>query len=208
MILLQKMIPSYWQDALVYLTAQDAVMAQLIEAYPNQVLKTQGNPFVTLMRAVVGQQISIKVADAIWSRLESRIEMFSPAYFLTVEEDLLRECGLSRPKIRYLKAIALAFENQLLTPDCWDRMSDEEVIKQLLKIRGIGQWTAEIFLIFYLNRPDILPLSDLGFLNAIKRHYGCDSKAEILVIAEVWQPYRTVATWYLWRSLDATIVQY
>ena len=202
------MIPSYWQDALVYLTAQDWVMAQLIEAYPNQVLKTQGNPFVTLVRAVVGQQISIKAADAIWSRLESRIEVFSPAYFLTVEEDSLRECGLSRPKISYLKAIALAFENQLLTPNCWDRMSDEEVIQQLLKIRGIGQWTAEMFLIFYLNRPDILPLSDMGLLNAIKRHYNNPSKIMILEIAQVWQPYRTVASWYLWRSLDTMIVQY
>jgi DNA-3-methyladenine glycosylase II len=202
------MIPSYWQDALIYLTAQDAVLAKLIDAYPNEVLKNQGNPFTTLMRAVVGQQISIKAADGIWKRLEGRIEVFSPAYFLMVEEDLLRECGLSRPKVSYLKAIALAFENQLLTPEYWDRMSDEEVIQQLLKIRGIGQWTAEMFLIFYLNRPDILPLSDIGLLNAIKRHYGNPSKIIILEIAEVWQPYRTVATWYLWRSLDATVVQY
>lgn len=202
------MIPSYWQDALSYLTAQDAVLAKLIEAYPNEVLKTHGNPFSTLMRAVVGQQISIRAADAIWYRLESQIEVFSPAYFLTVEENLLRECGLSRPKISYLKAIALAFENQLLTPDHWHKMSDDEVIKQLLKIRGIGQWTAEMFLIFYLNRPDILPLSDIGLLNAIKRHYNCQGKENILDLAQVWQPYRTVATWYLWRSLDATVVQY
>jgi DNA-3-methyladenine glycosylase II len=202
------MIPSYWQDALIYLTAQDAVLAKLIEAYPNEVLTNQGNPFSTLIRAVVGQQISIKAADTIWYRLESQIEAFSPAYFLTVEEDLLRECGLSRSKISYLKAIALAFENQLLTPEHWHSMSDDEVIKQLLKIRGIGQWTAEMFLIFYLNRPDILPLSDIGLLNAIKRHYVCDNKAAILAIAEVWQPYRTVATWYLWRSLDAMVVQY
>ena len=202
------MIPRYWQDAQIYLTAQDAVLAKLINAYPNEVLKTHGNPFATLMRAVVGQQISIKAADAVWQRLESQIEAFSPTYFLTVEEDLLRECGLSRPKISYLKAIALAFENHLLTPENWHSMSDDEVIKQLLKIRGIGQWTAEMFLIFYLNRPDILPLSDLGLLNAIKRHYNFQGKENILSLAQVWQPYRTVATWYLWRSLDATVVQY
>ena len=87
-------------------------------------------------------------------------------------------------------------------------MSDDPVIKQLLKIRGIGQWTAEMFMIFYLNRPDILPLSDIDLLNAIKRHYICHNKAAILAIAEIWQPYRTVATWYLWRSWDAMVVQY
>lgn len=202
------MIPKYWQEALIYLRDQDTVMAQLIDAYPNEVLKSQGNPFATLMRAVVGQQISIKVADAIWQRLEAQMAVFSPAYFLTIEEDLLRQWGLSRPKISYLKAIAWAFENQLLTPEHWETMSDEQVIQQLLKIRGIGQWTAEMFLIFYLNRPDILPLSDLGLLNAIKRHYDCQEKEKILGLAKSWQPYRTVATWYLWRSLDATIVQY
>ena len=160
------------------------------------------------MRAVVGQQISIKAAAVIWQRLESRIEVFSPVYFLRVEEDLLRQCGLSRNKIIYLKAIALAFEEQRLTPDLWRQMSDDEVVKQLLKIKGIGQWTADMFLIFYLNRPDVLPLSDIGLLNGIKHHYGNLSKAMILERAQIWQPYRTVATWYLWRSLDPEVVQY
>jgi DNA-3-methyladenine glycosylase II len=202
------MVPSYWQDALIHLTAQDGVMAKLIDTYPNDVLQNQGNPFITLMRAVVGQQISIKAAAVIWQRLESRIEVFSPVYFLRVEEDLLRQCGLSRNKIIYLKAIALAFEEQRLTPDLWRQMSDDEVVKQLLKIKGIGQWTADMFLIFYLNRPDILPLSDIGLLNGIKHHYGNLSKAMILERAQIWQPYRTVATWYLWRSLDPEVVQY
>jgi len=202
------MVPSYWQDALIHLNAQDEVMAKLIDDYPNDVLQNQGNPFITLMRAVVGQQISIKAAAVIWQRLESRIEVFSPAYFLRVEEDLLRQCGLSRNKIIYLKAIALAFEDQRLTPDLWGQMSDNEVVKQLLQIKGIGQWTADMFLIFYLNRPDILPLSDIGVLNGIKYHYGNLSKAMILEMAQTWQPYRTVATWYLWRSLDPDVVQY
>lgn len=202
------MVPSYWQDALIHLTAQDGVMANLIDTYPNDVLQNQGNPFITLMRAVVGQQISIKAAAVIWQRLESRIEVFSPVYFLRVEEDLLRQCGLSRNKIIYLKAIALAFEEQRLTPDLWRQMSDDEVVKQLLKIKGIGQWTADMFLIFYLNRPDVLPLSDIGLLNGIKHHYGNLSKAMILERAQIWQPYRTVATWYLWRSLDPEVVQY
>jgi DNA-3-methyladenine glycosylase II len=202
------MIPSYWQDATKDLTRTDEVMAGLIAAYPDAALKNQGNPFHTLTRAVVGQQISIKAADAIWQRLEAQLETISPQQLLTVEEDTLRQCGLSRQKISYLTAIARAFEEGTLTPSKWTGMSDGEVVRQLMEIRGIGQWTAEMFLIFHLNRPDVLPLTDLGLLNAIQLHYGRLSKSEMLNLSQRWQPYRTVATWYLWRSLDPVTVQY
>jgi DNA-3-methyladenine glycosylase II len=172
------MIPSYWQNALAYLTNTDEVIAGLIVSYPDAVLKNQGNPFSTLTRAVVGQQISIKAADAIWQRLEAQLETISPPHFLVVEEDTLRQCGLSRQKISYLSAIARAFEEGTLTPSRWERMSDEEVVSQLREIRGIGQWTAEMFLIFHLNRPDVLPLTDLGLLNAIQLHYGSLSRQQ------------------------------
>jgi DNA-3-methyladenine glycosylase II len=202
------MIPSYWQDATNYLTNTDEIISRLIASYPDAVLKNQGNPFHTLTRAVVGQQISVKAADAIWQRLEAQLETISPPQLLTVGEDALRQCGLSRQKISYLTAIALAFEEGTLTPSRWERMSDEEMISQLVAIRGIGKWTAEMFLIFYLNRPDVLPLTDLGLLNAIQLHYGRLSKSEMLTLSRQWQPYRTVATWYLWRSLDPVTVQY
>jgi DNA-3-methyladenine glycosylase II len=202
------MIPSYWQDATNYLTDTDEIMAGLITSYPDEVLKNHNNAFHTLMRAVVGQQISIKAADAIWQRLEAQLETISPSQFLTVGEDKLRQCGLSRQKISYLSAIARAFEEGTLTPSRWERMSDGEVVRQLVGIRGIGQWTAEMFLIFHLNRPDVLPLTDLGLLNAIQLHYGSLSKSEMLTLSQQWQPYRTVATWYLWRSLDPVTVQY
>ena len=202
------MTPSYWQDALTYLTNTDEVISRLIISYPEAVLKNQGNPFHTLTRAVVGQQISIKAADAIWQRLEAQLENISPSQLLTVEPEQLRQCGLSRQKISYLTAIALAFAEETLTPSQWKAMSDQEVVSQLVKIRGIGPWTAEMFLIFHLNRPDVLPLSDLGLLNAIQLHYGSLSKAEIQTLSQRWQPYRTVATWYLWRSLDPVTVQY
>jgi DNA-3-methyladenine glycosylase II len=202
------MIPSYWQDATNYLTRNDEVMAGLIVSYPDAVLKNQGNPFYTLTRAVVGQQISIKAAEAIWQRLEAQLETISPSQLLRVGEDKLRQCGLSRQKISYLSASACAFENGILTPSKWPDMSDREVTSQLVGIRGIGQWTAEMFLIFHLHRPDVLPLSDLGLLNAIRVHYGSLNQAEIQTLSQQWQPYRTVATWYLWRSLDPVIVQY
>ena len=202
------MIPSYWQDALAYLTNTDEIMAGLIVSYPDEVLKNHNNAFHTLMRAVVGQQISIKAADAVWQRLEAQLETISPQQFLTFGEDALRQCGLSRQKISYLTAIARAFEEGILIPSKWHGMNDEEVVRQLVEIRGIGQWTAEMFLIFHLHRPDVLPLADLGLLNAIQLHYGSLSKTEILALSQQWQPYRTVATWYLWRSLDPVTVQY
>ena len=200
-------VPPYWQNAIAYLS-RDEVMAGLIAFYSDEVLKNQGNPFHTLMKAVVGQQISVKAADAVWQRLEAQIETISPEQFLTIREDILRKCGLSRQKISYITAIAIAFEQGILNPNQWHNMEDEEIMRQLLQIRGIGQWTAEMFLIFYLNRPDVLPLTDLGLLNAIKLHYGSLSKSEILTLSQQWQPYRTVATWYLWRSLDPVTVQY
>jgi DNA-3-methyladenine glycosylase II len=202
------MIPSYWQNATNYLTNTDEIMAGLIVSYPDEVLKNHNNAFHTLMRAVVGQQISVKAADSVWQRLEAQLETISPQQLLRVGEDALRQCGLSRQKISYLTAIARAFEEGILTPSTWQTMSDDEVVRQLVGIRGIGQWTAEMFLIFHLHRPDVLPLADLGLLNAIQLHYGSLSKAEIVALSQQWQPYRTVATWYLWRSLDPVTVQY
>ena len=202
------MTPSYWQDALTHLTNTDAIISRLIASYPDAILKNNGNPFHTLTRAVVGQQISIKAADAIWQRLEAQLPTISPSQILRAESEQLREYGLSRQKISYLTAIARAFVEGTLIPSQWTTMSDEEVVSQLVKIRGIGQWTAEMFLIFHLNRPDVLPLADLGLLNAIRLHYGSLNQAEIQTLSQQWQPYRTVATWYLWRSLDPITVQY
>ncbi len=202
------MIPSYWQDALIYLTRTDEIMARLITSYPDEALKNRDNPFYTLIRAVVGQQISIKAANAIWQRIETQLQVISPSQFLTVEEDKLRQCGLSRQKIDYMTEIARAFERGMFANSTWETMNEEEVVRQLVGIRGIGKWTAEMFLIFHLHRPDVLPLADLGLINAIRLYYGSDSKAEILTLSQRWQPYRTVATWYLWRSLDSITVQY
>ncbi|MGK7894545.1 MAG: DNA-3-methyladenine glycosylase [Xenococcus sp. (in: cyanobacteria)] len=203
--------PPYWQDAIAYLTSKDQVIARLIKTYPDEAMLNHQNPFQTLVKAIIGQQISIQAAAAICQRLESLIGHFSRKNYLAAEENELRQCGLSRPKIRYIKNVALALESGQLTPSTWAAMSDEEVAQQLMSISGIGKWTAQMFLIFHLHRTDILPLGDVGLIKAIKLHYGSEqqlSDSEIRKITQVWQPYRTVATWYLWRSLDPIPVQY
>ncbi len=203
--------PYYWQDAIAYLSEQDAIMAQLIATYYDESLTNYHNPFYTLMRAIVGQQISVKAADAIWGRLELNIQTFSPETFLGIEETQLRQWGLSRHKISYITNIAYGFKDGTLTPHLWSQMSDQEVAKQLISIKGIGRWTAEMFLIFHLHRPDIFPIADLGLINAINCYYTKKSplsKTDILELSQQWKPYRTVATWYLWRSLDPVPVQY
>jgi len=203
--------PTYWQFAKKYLTIKDPIIAEIIISYPRDILLNYHNPFYTLTRAIVGQQISVKAADAIWQRLENLLKIVEPEYYLKIDSEDLRQIGLSRQKISYIANIAQAFSDKTLTPDKWDEMEDEAIAKQLMNIKGIGKWTAEMFLIFHLHRPNILPLSDLGLLNAINRYYGVDktlSKADILELSKIWEPYCTVATWYLWRSLDPVPVQY
>ena len=203
--------PVYWADAIAHLSSQDNVLAKIIATYPDCILTHQANPFLTLTRAIVGQQISVKAADAVWQRLTLQLQPISPPAYLSLDFELLRQCGLSRQKIQYIANIAHAFETGILTPDRWATMDDLAIAKQLMAIKGIGRWTAEMFLIFYLHRADILPLADLGLINAIQQHYGALkplTKAEIIELSQRWQPYCTVATWYLWRSLDPVVVQY
>ncbi len=203
--------PVYWQEAIAYLESEDPILGRLIRNYPGENLQNHHNPFYTLARAIVGQQISVQSADAIWSRLTTILPSISAEAYLQLTESQLRGCGLSRQKIAYLYNIAIALEEKLLTPTDWDHLSDEEITEELTKIKGIGTWTAQMFLIFHLNRRDILPLGDLGLINAIQLHYSKKAKlslGEIKQIAQTWQPYRTVATWYLWRSLDPVVVQY
>ena len=203
--------PSYWQEAQDYLADRDRVIANLIISYPNEVMMSNQNPFYTLAKAIVGQQISVKAASAISKRLESTLEIWSTEKFLGVEENELRQCGLSRPKIRYITNVAEALESEKLTPATWSEMSDEKVAEQLQSISGIGAWTAQMFLMFHLQRADILPIGDVGLRKAMEKNYSEGkslSKEEIGKIAKEWQPYRTVATWYLWRSLDPEPVEY
>lgn len=197
--------PEYWDEAVAHLMRRDRILKKIIPRYPEIWLTPRGTPFVTLARAIVGQQISTKAADSVWQRLlEHCGKRLGPAVVLKSSMDELRAAGLSQRKAEYLQDLALHFHERRVHPGSWAGMEDEAVIEELTAIRGIGRWTAEMFLIFNLQRPDVLPLDDLGLLKAISLHYFSGepvSRFEAREVSQAWQPWRTVATWYLWRSL-------
>lgn len=202
--------PDYWQQACRALSRADPVMAQLIRAYPDVALKSRGNAFETLLRAIVGQQISVKAADAVWARVCASTPL-QPEAIAALDIEDLRTCGLSRMKAGYAIDLASHFAEGRIKPRRWARMDDEAIIAELVDVRGIGRWTAEMFLIFHLLRPNVWPVDDLGLLKALGLHYRDGEKIsakDARTIGEAWQPWRTVATWYLWRSLDPIAVEY
>ena len=204
--------PAYWDDAITQLMRRDRIMRKLIPKHPEVFLTSRGNPFVTLARSIVGQQISVKAAEAVWQRfLLACGKRPTPLSVQRVGVTGLREAGLSQRKAEYVIDLSQHFIDKLVHPTRWAQMEDEGVIEELTAIRGIGRWTAEMFLIFNLQRPDVLPLDDVGLLKAISLHYFSGepvSRFEAREVAQAWQPWRTVATWYLWRSLDPMPVEY
>jgi DNA-3-methyladenine glycosylase II len=186
-------------------------MAALIARYPDAVLGNRGDPFQTLARAIVGQQISVKAAESIWARFAALAGVVAPARIATLDPDTLAACGLSRRKAEYLRDLAGHFVEARIEPARWKKMDDESVIAELVDVRGIGRWTAEMFLIFNLRRPDVWPVDDIGLQKAVALHYlgGERPTPKILRLhGDRHAPWRTVATWYLWRSLDPAVVQY
>ncbi len=204
--------PDYWDDALAQLVKRDRILKKIIPQFPDIWLKTRGNPFITLARSICGQQISVKAAESVWQRVLLECgKRPSPASVQKAGVERLRAAGLSGRKAEYILDLSTHFSDKLVQPSKWARMPDEEIIEELTAIRGIGRWTAEMFLIFNLQRPDVLPLDDVGLLNAISLHYFSGepvSRFEAREVAQGWQPFRTVATWYLWRSLDPVPVEY
>lgn len=205
------MTPDYWQQACQALSACDPVMRQLIAQFPGAMLESRGCAFTTLARSIVGQQISVKAAESVWQRVIAAIPDITPQAIIAAEHALLRSCGLSTRKAVYLQDLSQHFTAGNLRETAWESMHDEAIIKQLIQIKGIGRWTAEMFLIFHLQRPDVLPLDDIGLQRAISQHYLNQQAADkntIIELAKPWQPWRSVATWYLWRSLDPLPVAY
>ena len=205
------MTPQYWTQATQELAACDPVMHQLIEQFPDATLISRGCAFTTLARSIVGQQISVKAAESVWQKVVSAIPDITPHTIAAAEQDLLRTCGLSARKVTYLQDLSRHFREGDLSETAWGEINDEAVIKQLIQVKGIGSWTAEMFLIFHLHRPDVLPLDDIGLQRAVSLHnFGKQyvDKNTLIETAKPWQPWRSVATWYLWRSLDPLPVVY
>jgi len=208
--------PDYWQTACTQLMKQDRILRKLIPKYPQaEFLTTRGDPFQTLARAIVGQQISVKAAQSVWDRLletnRAQHKHFNAKNILQLEPSLLRAAGLSTRKVEYMRDLANHFENGGLCHAQWDQLDDETVIKELVAIRGIGRWTAEMFLIFYLMRPNVLPLDDIGLIRGISLAYFSGepvTRSEAKEVAANWEPWKTVATWYMWRSIDPIPVEY
>jgi DNA-3-methyladenine glycosylase II len=203
--------PAFWDEACRYLVKKDRVMKRLIPKFGEACLQTRGDAFITLARSIVGQQISVKAAQAVWDRFAALHRKLTPANVLRLKVDDMRSAGLSARKVEYLVDLALHFDSGALNTASWEGMEDEAIIAQLIAIRGIGRWTAEMFLIFHLMRPNVLPLDDIGLINGIRHNYFSGdvvSRSDAREVAAAWQPYCSVATWYIWRSLDPVPVEY
>jgi DNA-3-methyladenine glycosylase II len=205
------MKPEYWDTAKRALARRDAVMGSIMRSRPKVFLVRRGEPFLTLARAIVGQQISVKAAQSVWDRVVLCVGEVTPEKILSKPRPELRACGLSDRKTEYIADLAQHFADGSIHTHRWPEMSDEEIIAELVQVRGIGRWTAEMFLIFNLLRPDVFPLDDLGLQKGIQLAYfrkRAVSLRTMRKLGESWRPWRSVATWYLWRSLDPVPVEY
>jgi len=203
--------PEYWDEACTVLMKQDRILRKLIPTLRDAGIISRGDPFLTLARSIVGQQISVAAAQTVWNRFEALTPKVTPKNILALDPQLMRSAGLSLRKVEYVKDLADHFQNKGLSKVKWHLLEDEAVIKELTAIRGIGRWTAEMFLMFNLKRPNVLPLDDVGLIKAISKNYFSGeavTRSEAREVGDNWAPYRSVATWYMWRSLDPTPVDY
>ena len=202
--------PEYWSEACAELCVKDPVLAKVIKKYPEPILTSKGDLFSTLIRSIVGQQISVLAADAIWGRFIALVGEVSPEPILKPTPEMLKNCGLTSRKVEYIRGISETWTREYAGLD-WEILSDDEVKRKLIALRGVGPWTAEMILMFSLLRPDIFPIDDIGAIRAIENIYNGGkvmTKDELLDQANNWAPWRTVATWFLWRTIDDEPVEY
>ena len=202
--------PDYWEKGKKELKKIDKNIKKIIELYEFPSLTTRENMFFTLIRSIVGQQISVKAADTVWDKIVNEAKEIRPEIIYSMDENTMRDCGLSKRKVEYMKAVSEKWLNGYDKIN-WHELSDEAVTEKLVEIRGIGKWTAEMILIFTLMRPDIFPMGDIGAIRALEKIYNKGQKMKKEQIEEIvkkWKPWRTIATWYLWRSIDPVPVQY
>ena len=200
-----------WLLAINNLKKKDKILKEIINKYKREKLHSKKNAFLTLAKSITGQQISVKAANSIWLQLEKKIKKIDPANILKTKINVIKKCGFSKQKVTYLFNLANFFKKNKNIENKWKKIDDEEVIEDLIKIKGIGRWTAEMFLIFYLLRPNVFPSTDIGLLKAISINYNLKyplKNSDIKKFKKKWIPWSTVATWYLWRSLDPVPVKY
>tara|TARA_B100000745_G_scaffold136848_1_gene89428 strand:+ start:947 stop:1573 length:627 start_codon:yes stop_codon:yes gene_type:complete len=200
-----------WLLAINNLKKKDKILKEIINKYKSEKLHSKKNAFLTLAKSITGQQISVKAANSIWLRLEKKIKKIDPSNILKVKINEIKKCGFSKQKANYIFNLANFFKKNKNIENKWEKVEDEEVIDDLIKIKGIGRWTAEMFLIFYLLRPNIFPSADIGLLKAISINYNLKyplKNSDIKKFKKKWIPWSTVATWYLWRSLDPVPIKY
>jgi DNA-3-methyladenine glycosylase II len=210
--ILEEVAPEYWERACAELMKHDRILKKIIPKYGSRFLMTRGDAFTTLARSIVGQQISVAAAQSVWNKvLLASKEKVNPKNILALTVEELRAAGLSGRKVEYIRDLAEHFDSGRLHANQWKGMEDEDIIKELSAIRGIGRWTAEMFLIFNMVRPNILPLDDVGLIKAISLNYFSGepvSRHEAREVAANWAPWQTVATWYMWRSIDPTAIEH
>jgi DNA-3-methyladenine glycosylase II len=210
--ILEEVAPEYWSQACAELMKHDRILKKIIPKYGSGFLRTRGDAFTTLARSIDGQQISVAAAQSVWNKVLLALKKkVSPKNILALTVEELRAAGLSSRKVEYIRDLAEHFDSGRLHANQWKGMEDEAIIKELCEIRGIGRWTAEMFLIFNMVRPDILPLDDVGLIKAISLNYFSGepvSRHEAREVAANWAPWRTVATWYMWRSIDPIPVEH
>ena len=204
--------PRYWLNAVKHIQANDPIMSKLINKHKSKTyLVTANSIFITLTKIIIGQQISIEVANSIESKIKKLLGNINPKKILATHDQQLRNCGLSFRKVTYIKGVAEIIKTKPSFFSNLESLNDSDAIKELMKLYGIGLWSAEMFLIFHFNRQNILPLGDIGLINSYCKNYKINRKAFIKKITKtrkLWEPYCTVATWYLWRDIDEDVVQY
>ena len=208
-----KRVPIYWARAKRILSKRDPTLRKIIKKHKRGFLTTRNDPFFSLCRTIVGQQISTKAADSIWSKFENKCrKRIVPKIVLKLSSQNLKSAGLSRRKVSYLKNIAKAFKNKSFDVRKLKKMNDDEAINYITKLKGLGVWSSQMLMIFNLNRPDVFPVKDIGLLRAISKNYKKSSyppsKKFLNKISKLHAGYRSVFTWYMWRSIDPTDVKY
>ena len=205
--------PNYWQESIEYLTKTDPQLAKILKQHSQYSITSRGEALETLLRSIVGQQISVKAAASVWKNLTNLIGSIKSENVLSASSENLKSCGLSKQKTQYIINIAEHFKaNDIANHSYWKGRTYLSIYDELITIKGIGPWTAEMFGMFYLLEKDIFPIKDVGIIRAMNRLYGNNNKVlgldEIIKISDTWKPYRSVACWFLWRSIDSKEVLY